>query len=60
MLPDMNNRDVNIESVAEKALADRGPLSEILWRGLHQRKRLRIIIGLYLGATGNITTDDNR
>lgn len=30
MLPDMNNKDVNIESVAEKALADRELLSEIL------------------------------
>ena len=37
MLPDMNNKYVNIESVAEKALADRELLSEIL-EGLTTKK----------------------
>ena len=30
MLPEMNDKDVDIETVAEKALADRELLSEIL------------------------------
>ena len=30
MLPEMNNKDINIETVAEKALADIELLSEIL------------------------------
>ncbi len=37
MLPDMNNKYVNIESVAEKALANRELLSEIL-EGLTTKK----------------------